>query len=189
MLYFHIPFPDIAPKESRSLLVRPESNLPLPVGDYLFTELYCVARSCDCRRVLFHVYQTGGSRHEPAIAASINYAFEPQSPQDVLMVGPMPQAFLDPINPQGPHAAALLDIFLRVVLTSEYKTRLQRHYRLVKDALLDPDHLIQQYAGENDRGSVPLTRRRSAPGLAPRSSKGKHKKKDRVRRRRKNRKK
>ncbi|HDQ70592.1 MAG TPA: hypothetical protein ENN19_00670 [Chloroflexi bacterium] len=65
--------------------------------------------------------------------ASISYGFD----RDDEMAGP----FLDPLNPQSEHAFKLLEMVSGLVLSDRrYLKRLERHYRLVKKAAVDPSH-------------------------------------------------
>jgi hypothetical protein len=74
------------------------------------------------------------SREAKAHVATINHAFERPSP-DALVPE---QTFLDPLNPQTRWSGALLDLFVNVVLRDRpYCKRLERHYRLFKNALED----------------------------------------------------
>jgi len=85
--------------------------------------------------------------------ATISHSFEPPKPGKV----GTEQTFLDPILPQSPWSAALLEIFVGQMLPDEdYRKRLLRHYALVKAVVADPSHPghrhIRQagFAGAND---------------------------------------
>lgn len=118
---FHRLFPDVAAKEVRTLYLRGGKRDDLPDDDYAFIESYCTEPGCDCRRVLLHV--TGAAS---GIVATISLGFDPN--------GKMPGPFLDPICRQGPHAEEILEMARQLVFDPEYLARLERHYRMVKDA-------------------------------------------------------
>jgi hypothetical protein len=131
-------FPEIGNAETRTVTLFPDeegqTDFDVPPGEYGFVELYCEELNCDCRRVMLNVLGRYQQRH----LATINHSFEPPGPGDLMDE----QTFLDPINPQSQWADGLLRLFNEVVLTPEYSARLERHYRMVKDALKDPDHPI-----------------------------------------------
>jgi hypothetical protein len=48
----------------------------------------------------------------------------------------MPGPYLDPMNPQAPFAAAILELTRTLVLSDpQYVARLERHYQMVKDRI------------------------------------------------------
>jgi len=124
-LFFHH-FPEVAKAETRTINLLPGRPGELPAGAYALVESYCTDPACDCRRVLLHVLK------EPeGILAVISFAFDPDDP----MRGP----FLDPINPQGPHAQELLRLVNDLCLRDPvYLARLERHYRMMKDTFGRP---------------------------------------------------
>ncbi len=135
MSSFHSLFPELAAKETRSVFVQGRADLP--DGEYGFIELYCDEANCDCRRVMINVYSPATKSR---ILATINYGWESvqfykkwlRSEQDARQCA---GASLDPLNPQTVYAPALLELFKFVVADKAYVERLQRHYRLFKDAL------------------------------------------------------
>jgi hypothetical protein len=137
MMRFGLLFPEVAERETRTAKVF--ESLPvtdprhLPVDEYGFDELYCDQRGCDCRRVMINVLGRQSREH----VATINHAFERPAKDE-----PVPeQTFLDPLNRQSPLAAALLDLFVNVVLADgDYRQRLLRHYRMFKNVVEDPAH-------------------------------------------------
>ena len=113
-------------------------RVTLPADEYGFDEMYCVDVGCDCRRVVINVF----ARHAHALVATINHAFDPPTGK----YGITEQTFLDPINPQSEWSPALLDLFVNVVLADEnYRKRLEQHYRILKNALVDPAHPCQRF--------------------------------------------
>jgi len=134
MLPFHELFPEIGLSETRSARVL-QKDEKLPADSYGFVELFCVDPKCDCRRVMINVL----SEDRPAHLATINHAFEPPGP-DAAMPD---QTFLDPLNRQSRHSQALMDLFKKLLsLDDAHRQRIERHYRMVKDALADPVHPI-----------------------------------------------
>ena len=51
-------FPKIAEEETRVITILPDTNQLLPVGQYVFLEMFCNEPDCDCRRVYFYVIST-----------------------------------------------------------------------------------------------------------------------------------
>ncbi len=131
---FHLLFPEIEYKETRTSFVGSGWEKLLP-GGYGFVEMYCVEPDCDCRRVIIKVV-----RHQPPDeVATINHAFDPLKPGDSMPS----QTFLDPLHIQSPFASELLDLFLQMVKDDPaYEARIQRHYRMVKEAIALPGHSI-----------------------------------------------
>ncbi len=122
-----VPFLEICPKlafdECRMLIVPPgHQSSGLPPDRYDLEESYCVEPDCDCRRVMLNV--TSVSRRH--VEAVINFEFDAADP----LRGP----FLDPLNPQGQHAEALLELVRQQVQADpQYVQRLERHYQVVRD--------------------------------------------------------
>ena len=138
-------FPEMAARERRSVILRPgvpeKSQAILPSGEYALDELYCEEAGCDCRRVVINVWWREAKAH----VATINHAFEPPSP-DALVPE---QTFLDPLNPQTKWSAALLDLFVNVVLLDRsYRERLERHYRIFKNAIEDAARNASKQTGQ-----------------------------------------
>jgi len=129
-------FPELGPRETRSLRVIDHKDLP--DGEYGFVELYCNEPGCDCRRVTIDVLRpdTGWSK----IWATISYGWESldfyrkwggahSDPNE--MKGPS----LDTLNSQTKYSPALLDLFRFLVESPEYVDRLKRHYRMFRDTV------------------------------------------------------
>jgi hypothetical protein len=121
---FYQLFPKLAETELRTATFGPGSGTGLPGGRYGFVEAYCDGMGCDCRRVMIGVY----SEQERGYVAHINLGFD----SDDEMAGP----FLDPLDPQGPHAEELLAFFTDMINRDPaYLARLQRHYVQFKERL------------------------------------------------------
>ena len=149
MLAFQTVFPEVATRETRSVVVfeprgHPDDATYLPPDEYGFIELYCNERGCDCRRVMFNVVVKQGAVR----VATINHAFEKPTPGDVVSE----QTFLDPLNLQGPHALGALDLLEDVVLAdATYCARLERHYAMFKRVVDDVAHPLHRLI----RGDAP----------------------------------
>lgn len=144
-LFFHA-FPDLAVAETRSALILRDDRRGLPVGEYSFLELYCVDPHCECRHALIWVVRDQDL--EPV--ATIRHRF------DVASHGPE-QTTLDPQATQSADAGAALRLF-RVALTDpQYAARLERHYRMFKEVVSDPDHPInERLRAEGLRAAEPI---------------------------------
>ena len=71
MMGFHELFPEEAERECRT--VRPINDESLPEHQFIFTEAYCFASNCDCRRVMVNVIDADTHQH----VATLNYGFDP----------------------------------------------------------------------------------------------------------------
>ena len=132
MIPFLTQFPDLAVKETRTILVRGMDALP--DGEYGLLELYCDEADCDCRRVVIEVLSPPTNSK---IWATINYGWESlefyerwlKSKEDAAgCKGPS----LDPLNPQTEYSRALLQLFELVLRDEGYVERLKRHYQLFR---------------------------------------------------------
>ena len=112
------PFCDICEK-----LAKTETRSFIYGGDeYAVLEFFCTDPNCDCRRVLLTIM----SRNHMRIEASIAFGFDRDS-----LMGPGLE--LDPLNPQGPHADAVMKLIKQQVLSdSSYVDRIRRHYAITK---------------------------------------------------------
>lgn len=132
MLLFGALFPDIARNETRTLKLLVDRP-PIPADTYGLLEMFCVEKGCDCRRVMLAVH----SMRTMQPVAMINFAFDP----DDDMRGP----FLNDLNAKEPLALALLDLVRELLETdTAYVKRLERHYSIVKAALVDPEHPVHK---------------------------------------------
>jgi hypothetical protein len=144
MVAFYHLFPEIGTRETRTATIFGRDS-SLPDDSYGFIELYCVDPHCDCRRVMINVFSETGPTH----LATINYAFDPPA-----VDGPIQeQTFLDPLNVQSRWSGALLELFKEILRERAYCERLERHYRMVKEALRDPAHSIHQVINRSKRSS------------------------------------
>ena len=144
LIPFYMVEPGLAFRETRVMHLM-EGQEGLPRGSYGLLESYCPDPDCDCRRVMLHVVE---EKRPEEVLASISFGFDPESE----MAGP----FLDPVNPQSAFSEPLLELVERLVLSnSDYVARLEWHYKLVKEAAVDPAHpaydRIQQVLKEDAR--------------------------------------
>ena len=151
MIPFYNICPDLAARETRTLIVGP--NADLPPGEYAFIEFYCAEGGCDCRRVFLQVV----SRERPqTVLASINFGWEKEGfyrrklPFDPEAPRAITRGSLDPINEQSSYAPFLLRLFQDIVADAPYRLRLKRHYTQFKSRL------------PQDRKSLPNETRRPA---------------------------
>jgi hypothetical protein len=100
---------------------------------------------------MVNVYSEKGGAH----LTTINHAFEAPADDDSIRE----QTFLDPLNVQSRWSGALLELFEEILLDVAYRERLERHYRMVKDALRDPEHPIHQVISRLQRPSTPHRKR------------------------------
>ncbi|MBI3891886.1 MAG: SEC-C domain-containing protein [Candidatus Wallbacteria bacterium] len=75
--------------------------------------------------------------------------------------GEVERTYLEPMGDQSVYASAMLDAFEKLVLTGEYEERLRRHYRLVKDALLERQHPIHRVIRDLASASEPEAARQA----------------------------
>jgi hypothetical protein len=134
---FHTRFPEIAREETRLLTVLQSANLGVPPGEYLFLEMYCNERGCDCRRVFFHVASPPNFAEALAVVAygwedPDFYArwFGSADPRDIAALkGPM----LNLASPQSSLAPAILKLVSDVLLRDgAFLARLKRHYQMFR---------------------------------------------------------
>lgn len=135
MIPFYTKFPDLAVRETRSVIAWGRDDLP--DGEYGFLEFYCDEADCDCRRVIINVLSpTTGDK----VWATINYGWESLEFYETWMrskqhardcKGPS----LDPLNPQTKYSPGLLRLFEFVLEDEKYVERLRRHYDLFKSSL------------------------------------------------------
>lgn len=150
MVPFDKYFLEVAEEETRTILVL-NSRGALPDGQYGFREFYCDEPGCDCRRVVFQVFEP--ERDE--IVATIGWGWEDESfyarasgSDGEEMKGP----FLEPFAQQSEYAQQVLELCESELLSdSKYVERLERHYRMVKDAVKrEPQRAIEPKAKRNE---------------------------------------
>lgn len=133
-------FPHVAERETRTLTTfnHPE----LPADEYALIEAYCNEPGCDCRRVFLNV----ASRRRQKIEAVIAYGWESKKFyanwlgfNDPIVLKQLKGPALNPGSPQSELAPVLLREVTRILQDKHYVDRLQRHYRMFKDAVDNKD--------------------------------------------------
>jgi len=138
---FYERFKEIAMRETRSITIR--NNPDLPDDEYGFLELYCNDENCDCQRVFFNVV----SRKRGKDVAVIAYGWEDSEfyarwyrRNDPQLIQEMQGPILNPTSQQSELAPALLRLVRDTLLKHPaYIERLKRHYRIFKEKV-DPKH-------------------------------------------------
>lgn len=150
---FHKKFLEIAKKETRSITIF--DNPELPNGTYNLIESYCDDYGCDCRRVFLSVH----SMNKKNPLAVISYGWENKKfyarwmgDNDPQVARELKGPVLNLASKQSNLAPKILKIVKREVLQDRnYIERLKRHYKLFR-AEIDEE---ERKNGEIDRnGSV-----------------------------------
>jgi len=129
--------PEVAKAETRQITVLNDRG-SLPAGRYLLMELFCRDPTCDCRRVFFNVYHVESGE----LVAVVAYGWEDRQyyrewfGQDAPgLIDELKGPALNTASPQSELAPALLKEVESVLEDEEYVERIERHYRLFKEAL------------------------------------------------------
>lgn len=131
--------PVIARRETRSVIVSPESNLPVPPDEYGFVELFCDEPGCDCRRVMFTVFSRKRNRQEAVIAWGwesrkfyAKWLHDIDRQMGELLIGPC----LNIGSPASEIADGLVEVVRRILLTDKsYTDRVKRHYTMFRQTV------------------------------------------------------
>ena len=105
---FYDRFPDIAERETRSLIILDDPELP--PDTYALTELYCDEPGCDCRRVMFNVFADERKDFVAVIAygwESKDYYREWAGENDPEVIKELKGPVLNRLSPQSELAPAL----------------------------------------------------------------------------------
>ncbi len=132
-------FIELAEAETRIITIPPGGSLGLPADAYLFRELFCNERGCDCRRVFFSVISESQARTEAIVA----YGWETKAfyarwlgNSDLDNLIEMQGPILNLGSPQSPLAPAILRLTKEVLLKdSAYLERIKRHYALFRQKI------------------------------------------------------
>lgn len=137
---FHDFFPDLAERETRTLIVPPgATKAALPEGEYGLVEMFCDEPACDCRRVFLCVL----SSRQPGPEAVIAWGWESrefyaswsgEDDEDLLdtLKGPA----LNLGSPETELAQPLLELVTELLRTDRaYTERIQEHYRVFRARL------------------------------------------------------
>lgn len=133
----HNILPLLAEAETKSItLLSNENEFELPAGNYLFVEMFCNEKNCDCRRVIFSVFN---DNHKIALA-NIGYGWESETfykkwnrSNDKTIARKMMKFLLNQISPQSEYAKMILIMFNKVLFPSTpYLARVKAHYLLFR---------------------------------------------------------
>jgi hypothetical protein len=136
---FHNLFPEVAKRETRTVIVMHRLHFALPPAQYSFLEMFCDEPGCDCRRVLFSVMS---SRHED-VQAVIGWGWEDKEyyakwmgRNDPAIIEEMKGPALNLASPQSNLAPGLLELFRNVLLQDTgYLERVKRHYAMFREEI------------------------------------------------------
>jgi hypothetical protein len=135
---FHERFREIAEKETRTLIVFNDPDLP--DGEYGLTEAYCNEPDCDCRRVFINVvdWRTG------QVLAVIAYGWESKryytewfGRNDPDIIRQLQGPALNSMSQQSKLAPALLQRVAYVLRDKNYLKRIKRHYEIFRATIDD----------------------------------------------------
>lgn len=132
-------FPELAGAETRVLTTPPGRLGDLPADSYVFREMFCNERNCDCRRVFFSVFSETRKQTEAIVA----YGWETKafyakwmSNPDLASLLELQGPILNPGSPQSSLAPAILRLTEEVLLTDPaYLERIKRHYGLFRQKI------------------------------------------------------
>jgi hypothetical protein len=136
MIPFHVQFPDLAARETRTISLRGYGAIP--DGEYALVEFYCDDPDCDCRRVIFHVIS---APPDVRIWATINYGWETLEfyanwmHANTETAAEIQGASLEPFGLQSQYSQTFLKLVKWALQDDAYVRRLQTHYTLFKDAM------------------------------------------------------
>lgn len=136
---FHDKFPSVAEKETREIIVFKNNEYGLPADTYIFVEMFCNEKACDCRRAFFTVF----SEQQKKAMAVICWGWENATfykkwmgYADKQMLAELIGPALNEGSPQSSLAPALLNMFKKLLLKDEiYTNRVKNHYTMFKKKL------------------------------------------------------
>jgi len=131
---FHEKFPAVAEKETRSITIF--DNPELPNDTYGLIESYCADPGCDCRRVFLSVLSSRKKKLLAVIAfgwESRKYYAKWLGDNDPQAINDLKGPVLNSTSPQSKLAPEILELVNRVVLQDrKYIERLKTHYKLFR---------------------------------------------------------
>jgi hypothetical protein len=135
----HAYLPKLAEAETRVLTLPPGDNTGLPSDSYIFHEMFCNEKGCDCRRVFFSVVSENYKRTEAVIA----YGWETKAfyakwmgDSDLATLVELQGPVLNVGSPQSQSAPAILQLVKEVLLKDPaYLERIKRHYALFRQKI------------------------------------------------------
>jgi len=132
-------FPDMARRETRSIVVFDGQNTNLPDAVYTFHEMFCIEQGCDCRRVFFYVV----SSLKKDVVAVIAYGWESASfyrdwfkEGESFDISELKGPSLNIGSPQSEFAPEILELVKNKLLCDhDYIERIKSHYRIFKEKI------------------------------------------------------
>jgi hypothetical protein len=153
---FHEKFPAIAEKETRSITIF--DNPELPSDTYGLIESYCDELDCDCRRVFISVFSNNQKKLLAVIAfgwENKKYYAEWMGDSDPRIIEDLRGPVLNLASPQSKLAPKILEIVERLVLQNKnYIERLKKHYKLFKDEIAKDEEKKTQSNKIDGNGNV-----------------------------------
>ncbi len=128
--------PKIAEEETRSIILFEDNEYGLPADEYMFIEMYCGTKKCDCRRAMFTVISAKNQQTE----AIINWGWETRDfykkwigMYDKELITEMIGPSLNMSGEQSDNAPKVLQLFIDVLMKDiDYCNRVKRHYQTFK---------------------------------------------------------
>ena len=133
---FYGRFPEIAEKETRSIIAINDPDLPN--DQYGLIEAYCDEPDCDCRRVFFNITSWRTNRTHAVIAygwESAKYYAKWYGENNPEIIKELQGPILNLASPQSNLAPALLDKVTYVLKDTNYLQRIKRHYKMFRDSV------------------------------------------------------
>ena len=129
-------FPELQNSELRNYQVIDSKDTPIKEGDYLFDELFCAKKGCDCRNVGIQV-----KNNNLEVFATISYGWEKPSYymkwSDAItpeLSKIMASASLCTMGEQSFLSGHFLKVFKDMIKTDKkYIERIKRHYFMFKE--------------------------------------------------------
>ncbi len=135
---FRAAFPDIAENETRSFTVFENNDWKLPPDTYVFFELYCNEKKCDCRRVFFDVFSTTREKSVAIIA----FGWEAEKfyakwlrDNDPDMLRELQGPSLNIGSPQSEIAEKILKLVSEALKDPVYLERIKSHYQMYRNMI------------------------------------------------------
>lgn len=132
--------PHLALNETKAVnLPLADNEFGLPAGFYLFVEMFCNEKDCDCRKVIFSVFQN--KQKDPW--AYISYGWESESfykkwlrSDDKALARQLMKPSLSLMAPQSVYARKILGLFNKMLLPqTSYLAKVKEHYKLFRKGL------------------------------------------------------
>lgn len=162
---FHNYFPDVADRETRTVIVPPGSATGLPAGEYGFLEMYCDEKKCDCRRVFFYVICSFRKGVQAVVAwgwEDLDFYAKWFKYSDGRAVADLKGPVLNIGSPRTELAPAILKVVREVLLWDPaYIERIKRHYQMFRAEIDGPRRPGPRILAFQKRKRRPRQRKRS----------------------------